>query len=115
MYDWILARPFMSDQSGPDFFYDRWHMKDPLADPKDPRTEWVPGTLPTTSQGSQAMGFNASTSNSTVHRTDYLRCKSLAIGYTFTGKILAWAGIKNVRVFGSASKDRKSEEWGTSV
>ncbi|HEY9560892.1 MAG TPA: TonB-dependent receptor [Anseongella sp.] len=102
MYDWILARPFISDQSGPDFFYDRWHMKDPLADPKDPRTEWVPGTLPTTSQGSQAMGFNASTSNSTVHRTDYLRCKSLEIGYTLPGKILDWAGIKNVRVFGSA-------------
>src|SRR3546814_4730679 len=50
MYDWILARPFISDQSGPDFFYDRWLMKDPLADPKDPRTEWVPGTLPPTSQ-----------------------------------------------------------------
>src|SRR5690606_24037306 len=48
MYDWFLARPFISDQSGPAYFYDRWHMADPTADPLDPRTVWVPGELPTT-------------------------------------------------------------------
>lgn len=102
MYDWILARPFISDQSGPDFFYDRWHMKDPLADPKDPRTEWVPGTLPTTSQGSQAMSFNAATSNSTVHKTDYLRLKSVELGYSLPVEFTGRAGIRQVRIYCNA-------------
>lgn len=102
MYDWILARPFISDQSGPDFFYDRWHMKDPLADPKDPRTEWVPGNLPTTSQGSQAMNFNSATSTSTVHKTDYLRLKSLELGYSLPSNVIGWAGIETIRMYCSA-------------
>ncbi len=102
MYDWILARPFISDQSGPAYFYDRWHMQDPLADPGDPRTVWIPGELPTTSQGSSAMAFNASASTSSIYRTDYIRCKSVELGYSFSQNTIKWLGIKGVRVFGSA-------------
>jgi TonB-linked SusC/RagA family outer membrane protein len=77
-YDGVLAYAFSYDGNGPDFYYDRWHMQDPTADPKDPRTVWIPGTYPTTSQSSAAMGLNYGTnSTATIHRADYLRCKSL--------------------------------------
>lgn len=102
MYDWILARPFISDQSGPAYFYDRWHMADPTADPLDPRTVWVPGQLPTTSQGSPAMSFNAAASTSTINRTDYLRCKSVELGYSLPQKATSWVGTSGIRVFASA-------------
>ncbi len=102
MYNYTLQAPFISDQNGPDFFYDRWHMADPKADPLDPRTKWISGFLPTTSQGSEAMNMNAKTSDSSLHRSDYLRCKSLEIGYSLPSAITNWIGIKGVRVYFSA-------------
>lgn len=102
-YDGVLAYAFSYDGNGPDFYYDRWHMKDPTADPKDPRTEWIPGTYPTTSQSSAAMGLNYGTnSTKTIHRSDYLRCKALEFGYTIPQKILDKIGIKGFRVYGTA-------------
>ena len=98
MYSWYLSIPFIDNKNGPNFFYDRWHMQDPTADPKDPRTVWVAGYLPTTSQGSTAMSLNSSASTSSIHRTDYLRCKSLELGYTIPHVL----GIKNTRIYCSA-------------
>jgi hypothetical protein len=97
-----LAQPFIADKSGPDFFYNRWHMQNPADDPKNPQTIWVPGTLPTTSQGSPAMNFNAAASESSVHRTDYVRCKSIELGYNIPGKITAKAGINDLRIYCNA-------------
>ncbi|MCR5549199.1 MAG: TonB-dependent receptor [Bacteroidales bacterium] len=101
-YDWYLSTPFIYDKNGPDFFYDRWHMADPAADPKDPRTEWIPGYLPTTSQGSTAMNLNVSNSRASIKDASYLRLKSLEIGYTFPEKWMKTAGIESLRVFANA-------------
>lgn len=101
-YSYILAQPFIQDMSGPDFFYDRWHMADPMADPEDPRTVWIPGEMPTTSQGSTAMNLNSSPSQSSIHRTDYLRCKSMELGYTLPKVITDWIGIRGIRIYCSA-------------
>lgn len=102
-YEGVLAYAFSYDGNGPDFYYDRWHMQNPLGDPRDPRTIWTPGTYPTTSQSSAAMGLNYGTnSNQTIHRTDYLRCKSLELGYSIPQKLSNRIGIKGLRFYGTA-------------
>lgn len=101
-YSNFLSNPFYFDGNGPEFFYDRWHMKDPLADPKDPRTEWIPGTYPTISQASPAMNVNFGSNTKTITRADYLRCKSLEIGYTLPKSITDRIGIQGIRVYGTA-------------
>ena len=57
-------------------FLDRWHPTDPLADPYDPKTQWVSGHYGYT--GHYPKG------NSEFNRvsTAYLRLKSIEIGYT---------------------------------
>ncbi len=101
-YDWYLATPFIYDKNGPNFFYDRWHMADPAADPLDPRTEWIPGYLPTTSQGSPAMNLNVSNSRASLRDASYLRLKSLEIGYTFPKAWMSKVRISSLRVFANA-------------
>ncbi|WP_300599259.1 TonB-dependent receptor [Niabella sp.] len=74
-------------------FMDRWHPKDPKADPYDPKTEWVPGyygytgTLP-----------DASSSYNSVNGA-YLRLKSVELGYTLPGKWITRLGVKNTRFY----------------
>jgi TonB-linked SusC/RagA family outer membrane protein len=101
-YNWVLAQPFIQDMNGPDFFYDRWHMADPKADPKDPNTVWIPGTLPVTSQGSVAMGFNAAASESSIHKAGYVRCKTFEVGYTIPQKWIKKSKIGQFRIFCNA-------------
>lgn len=101
-YDWYLANPFIYDKNGPDFFYDRWHMEDPMADPHNPATVWIPGYLPTTSQDSKAMSLNATNSMASLHNASYLRLKSLEIGYTLPKKWMEKIGAHSIRVFSNA-------------
>ncbi len=101
-YEGFLATPFTENKNGPSYFFDRWHMQNPLADPKDPRTDWVPGYLPTTSQGSPAMLYNTINSNSSIHRSDYVRCKSIELGYTVPANVIKLAGLQGARFFCSA-------------
>ena len=101
-YSDFLSNPFYFDGNGPAYFYDRWHMQDPTANPKDPRTVWIPGTYPTISQNSPSMAINFGTNTSTVQRADYLRCKSLELGYTLPKKIIDKIGIKGLRIYGTA-------------
>ena len=101
-YDWYLSTPFIYDKNGPDFFYDRWHMEDVSADPLDPRTKWIAGYLPTTSQGSSAMGLNTSTSSASLHDASYIRLKSLELGYTFPERWVKKINASSFRVFANA-------------
>ena len=101
-YSWYLSTPFIYDKNGPSYFYDRWHMADPAADPKDPRTEWIPGYLPTTSQGSDAMNLNTSTSKASLHDASYLRLKSVELGYSLPQKWMEKAKISSIRIFANA-------------
>ncbi len=63
-------------------FTDRWHTVDPNADIYDPNTEWVSGYYAFTGRSPRG--------NSTFNRvsTDYLRLKSLELGYTIPTKLL---------------------------
>ena len=101
-YDWYLSTPFIYDKNGPNFFYDRWHMADPAADPKDPNTEWIAGYLPTTSQSSTAMALNTATSSASLHDATYLRLKSIEIGYTFPKRWMDKIGVGSIRTFANA-------------
>ena len=98
-YNWYLLDPFIYDKNGPAFFYDRWHMKDASSDPLDPRTEWISGYLPTTSQSSTAMNLNTSTSSASLHDASYLRLKSLEVGYTLPKRWVSKLDISSVRFF----------------
>ncbi len=98
----FLSNPFYFDMNGPDMFYDRWHLKDPLADPKDPRSEWIPGTYPTISQSSPSMGINFSVNTETVKRADYVRLKSIELGYTIPKVITDKIGIQGLRIYSTA-------------
>lgn len=100
-YVGFLATPFTYEGNGPDFFYDRWQMRDPMADPRNPNTEWIPGTYPTTSQSSLAMWANTKNSTATIVRADYLRLKSLELGFTIPKIVTDRIGIQGVRIFTS--------------
>lgn len=76
--------------------FDRWRR----ADLQDPKSEWIPGKFPSTR-------FNGADNNKRVSdfwlkKGDYLRLKSIDIGYTFAGGTLRKAGISNLRLYANA-------------
>lgn len=75
-------------------YLDRWHPVDPLADPYDPETEWV--------KGYYAYTGHYPRNNSEFNRvsTDYLRLKSIEVGYTLPK--IGGASSMNLRVFANA-------------
>lgn len=62
-------------------YTDRWHPVDPTADPYDPATKWISGYYAYTGHYPK--------SNSEFNRvsTDYLRLKSIELGYTLPRKL----------------------------
>ena len=94
-YDEQLATPLMWNRNALDYFLDRWHTKEPGANPFNPNTEWVSGYYP--SMGSP--NFDGGNSTWAVRNAAYLRLKSLEIGYTLPRKTLATLGVKNLRVY----------------
>ena len=71
---------------------DRWHREDPSA----MSSEWIPGYMPAL----RPTGFSANASKNTWTRqkANYLRLKTIEIGYTFPKKWMQRAGIENLRV-----------------
>lgn len=69
-------------------YTDRWHPVNPTADPYDPATEWVSGYYAYT--GRYPCG------NSSFNRvsTDYLRLKSIELGYTLPKKITRQTSLR---------------------
>jgi len=79
-------------------YMDRWHTADPLADRWDPETEWIPGkwqTLQTVTTGTTA----GSMTDLWVYNANYLRIKSLEIGYTLPNSITRGIKLESLRVF----------------
>lgn len=72
---------------------DRWHRKDPT----DPYSEWVPGQMP----AARLTGFqdNRSGNSWSLHDADYLRLKSLELGFTFPDDFNENLGISKLRFF----------------
>lgn len=69
-------------------YTDRWHPADPSADPWDPTTVWIPGYYAYTGRYAK--------SNSAYNRvsTDYLRLKSIELGYTIPRKLTRAVDIR---------------------
>lgn len=87
-----LSMPLMWDGNALEYFTDRWHPVDPMADPYNPSTQWVSGyysyTANTRAKGKRNMQ-NAS----------YLRLKTIELGYTFPKAWVNKLGIQNLRVY----------------
>lgn len=79
--------------SGFNFWLDHWR----LSDPTDPSSEWIPGKMPSLRVAGESN--NTKTSTWTRNRADYLRLKTLEIGYTLPKSWLKRIGIENLRVY----------------
>lgn len=76
-----------------DYFMDRWHPVNPLTDPYDHSTQWVSGKYAYTgSLPDENSEFN-------IHNANYLRLKSIELGYTISRKVLAKTGIQGARIY----------------
>ena len=79
--------------NGISLWMDRWHR----ADPTDVNSAWIPGEMPAL----RPTGFSANRAQSTwtLHNADYLRLKTLEIGYTLSSIWTNRIGFDKVRVY----------------
>lgn len=84
-----------------DFYMDRWHTKDPNADRLDPNTEWVSGYWNALMSDPAGTTDDLPTSKFILN-ANYLRLKSLEIGYSFSPKWLSAIKSENVRIYFNA-------------
>lgn len=79
--------------NGIDLWTDRWHREDSA----DPSSKWIPGYMPAL----RPTGFQANRSDNTwtMQKANYLRLKTLELGYTLPKSLLTKAGIENFRVY----------------
>jgi hypothetical protein len=91
-----LSAPLQFDGNALDMFLDRWRPIDPNAHPYNPATEWISGYY--------AFGAKTPDANSEfmIQKGDYLRLKSIELGYTLPKQWLAPLGVKNLRVYFNA-------------
>lgn len=91
----ILAEPaWGDDNSGTlDYFLDRWHPVDPHANPYDTNTQWVSGNY--AYSGTVADG----SSLFRIFNTNYMRLKSIELGYTLPKNITDKIGINGLRIY----------------
>lgn len=79
--------------SGVNLWMDRWHR----VDSSDPSSEWIAGSMPAVRPTGFAL--NATTSTWTRQNADYLRLKTIEIGYTLPKTLMNNWGIENLRVY----------------
>lgn len=91
-----LSQPLMWNGNALEQFMDRWHPKNPLADPFDPNTEWVSGHYAYTGS---AVNEN---SGHAIQDASYLRLKSAEIGYTVPESLTKKIGVKRTRLYVNA-------------
>jgi hypothetical protein len=86
--------------NGWDIFLDRWHR----ADESNPSKwqEWVPGQYPSTWIGNGRNGNVLRNSSLWIYNANYLRLKSLEVGYTIPAKLTGKIGLDRLRVFFNA-------------
>lgn len=79
--------------NGITLWLDRWHREDP----SDMSSEWIPGYMPAL----RPTGFSANAGNNTwtKQKANYLRLKTIELGYTFPKKWMQRAGIENLRIY----------------
>ncbi len=90
-----VMAPFIQQGLGNGFtiWLDRWHREDP----SDMNSKWIPGYMPAL----RPTGFSSNESNNTwtMHKANYLRLKTLELGYTFPKKCLGNLGIDKLRIY----------------
>lgn len=87
--------PFIQQGLGNGFSFmtDRWHREDST----DPNSEWIPGKMPPARVS--GFGNNRSENTWTLHKADYLRLKTVEVGYTLPSAWLTDKGIERLRVY----------------
>ncbi len=91
-----LKAPLQFNGNALDMFLDRWRPVDPNANPYNPATEWIGGYY---SYGATNADEN---SEFMIQKGNYLRLKSLEVGYTLPKQWLSSLGVKNLRVYFNA-------------
>ena len=90
-----ILDPFIQQGLGNGFeiMTDRWHREDPT----DPYSKWIGGEMP----AARVAGYSDNrTANSwSLHKADYLRLKTLEVGYSLPSKLISKCGIDNLRVY----------------
>lgn len=79
--------------NGITLWLDRWHREDP----SDMNSEWIPGYMPALRP--TGYGANASNNTWTMHKANYLRLKTIELGYTFPKSWMSKIGIENLRIY----------------
>ncbi len=74
---------------------DRWHREDPT----DPYSNWIPGMMPAARP--TGLADNRSDNPWSLHKADYLRLKTLEIGYTMP-RIVA-LGVSKIRMYANCN------------
>lgn len=90
-----LTEPLFQQGLGNGFtaLLDHWR----LTDPTDPSSEWIPGFYPSFREGSYQ--DNIKTSTYWKSKQDYLRLKTIEVGYSIPQKYLQKIHLSNVRVY----------------
>ncbi|GHT39618.1 SusC/RagA family TonB-linked outer membrane protein [Bacteroidia bacterium] len=98
--DGMFRGTISANGSGFQEFTDRWHRADPYSTDNGPSdgSAWVPGKYPS-AYSDNNRDFITKNSQFWLIRSDYLRLKTLEIGYTVPLKITKTAGIEQLRVF----------------
>lgn len=94
-----LSSPLQFDGNALDMFLDRWHPADPNAHPYNPANQWVSGHY---AYGASFANDTYKDSEFMIQKGDYLRLKSIEVGYTLPKNWLAPLGVKNLRVYFNA-------------
>lgn len=90
-----ILDPFIQQGLGNGFAFmtDRWHR----ADPADPNSEWIAGNMPAARVTGQV--DNRSDNSWSLHKADYLRLKTLEIGYTLPKRWIQSSKIDRCRIY----------------
>jgi hypothetical protein len=79
--------------TGITIWLDRWHRENP----EDMSSAWIAGQMPAIRPGGFAL--NDQTSTWYLLKEDYLRLKTVELGYTLPRKAVSKAGMENVRIY----------------
>ncbi|WP_270090636.1 SusC/RagA family TonB-linked outer membrane protein [Sphingobacterium sp. SYP-B4668] len=93
----VFSQMFFNNGNLPEYFYDRWH----LADPYDSNSEWVAGEWPA-NRFVEHMGANYRESSAWRMKADYLRLKSIEVGYRIPLKASEKRFVNSIRVYANA-------------
>jgi TonB-linked SusC/RagA family outer membrane protein len=99
-YAEAFERPLKADASGLQVFADRWHRTDPYSTSNGPSdgSGWTPGYYPSAYTYNDR-DFVLASSRFWIMSSDYLRLKTLELGYTLPSNLTKKVKINKARIF----------------